>query len=157
MGCDGGCDSGCSKSCGGGLLKKLFACKKAHHAKMFGGCDSGCCEAPTCGCEAPACGCDSGCDSCCTKSCKIGNGQLLQKLFGNLGCKKSSCCDMGCDSGCGCAAAAPSCGCGSAPMAAPMAAPSYEAAPMPPAPVVDPSASVTQKRRVIQASAVFVR
>jgi hypothetical protein len=32
-----------------------------------------------------------------------------------------------------------------------------EAAPMPPAPVVDPSASLMKKRHVIQASARFVR
>jgi fermentation-respiration switch protein FrsA (DUF1100 family) len=79
---------------------------------------------------------------------------LLKKLFGNLGCKSSSCCDMGCD-------AAPcdtGCGCGStyaAPTAAPVAAP--QAAPMPPAPIVDPSASISRNRRVIQASASYVR
>ncbi|WP_246114464.1 hypothetical protein [Rubripirellula tenax] len=45
-----------------------------------------------------------------------------------------------------------------APMAAPMESHQHiEAAPMPPAPIVDPSASVTQKRRVVQASAVFTR
>ncbi|TWT72532.1 MULTISPECIES: hypothetical protein [Crateriforma] len=96
-------------------------------------------------------GCDSGCDSCgCSKkSC----GGLLTKLFGNLK-KKSSCCDSGCDMGCdtGCS----SCGCG-APMAAPMAAPAPSAAPMPPAPVVDPSASISRTRRVIQASASYAR
>jgi hypothetical protein len=47
-----------------------------------------------------------------------------------------------------------------APAPAPTpAAPKAEAdaAPMPPAPIVDPSASVTHKRRVIQASARYVR
>ncbi len=144
------CDSGCSIG-KGGLLSKLFNGK---------GCNS-CCEAPceiacepACGCEIASCEptcCDSGCDSGC---CSIGNGGLLKKLFGNLGCKKSSCCDMGCD-------AAPcdtGCGCGStyaAPTAAPVVAP--QAAPMPPAPIVDPSASISRNRRVIQASASYVR
>ena len=66
--------------------------------------------------------------------------------------------------------AAMGCGCASAPMAAPVynsapvnhsvpmqAAPAADAVPMPPAPIVDPSASLTSKRRVIQASATFVR
>ncbi|WP_146523194.1 hypothetical protein [Stieleria varia] len=86
----------------------------------------------------------------------------MTKLFGNLKCKKKSCCDSGCDAGysdCGCSS------CGSvAPMAAPYAAP--VAAPamapatsesMPPAPIVDPSARVSSKRHVIQASARYVR
>ncbi|WP_231612345.1 hypothetical protein [Novipirellula galeiformis] len=82
----------------------------------------------------------------------------MTKLFGNvrnLGCKKGcdSGCDSICDSGCGCGASVPH-----APYeAAPVAAPEVEAAPMPPAPIVDPSASVTSKRRVIQASASYVR
>jgi hypothetical protein len=37
------------------------------------------------------------------------------------------------------------------------AAPAVEAAPMTPTPVVDPSASYQSKRRVIQASARYVR
>ncbi|MBB3208355.1 hypothetical protein FHS27_004183 [Rhodopirellula rubra] len=78
-------------------------------------------------------------------------------MFGNLSCgkKSSSCCDMGCDTcstGCGCGAPA------AAPYAAPVEAPVYEqAAPMPPAPIVDPSASISRTRRVIQASASYAR
>ncbi len=177
--CDSCCDPCGRKSCGG-LLSKLFAKKS-----RCGGCDS-CCE-PACGCEAPACGCGdssccepacgceapsccepacgcevSSCDSCCDPCAKRGCGGLLAKLFG--GCNKG-CCDSGCDSccepACGCESSccepacgceAPACGC-----AAPAAAPAMEAAPMPPAPVVDPSASLNAKRRVIQASAVYVR
>jgi len=41
-------------------------------------------------------------------------------------------------------------------MAAPAPA-DEEAAPMPPAPVVDPSAHLQSKRRVIQASASYIR
>jgi hypothetical protein len=94
---------------------------------------------------------------------------LLDKMFGNLrgySCfgNRNNCCDSGCDSccepACGCESSCcePACGC-EAPCggcAAP-AAPAMEAAPMPPAPVVDPSARVSRKRRVIQASAVYVR
>ncbi|WP_235908901.1 hypothetical protein [Roseiconus nitratireducens] len=94
-------------------------------------------------------GCDSGCCGS-KKSC----GGLLKKLFGNLhgkhGC--DSCCDAApmCDSGCGCGATVVP-----APAVAPAPAPA--AAPMPPAPIVDPSASISHKRRVIQASARYVR
>ncbi|MEC8556813.1 MAG: hypothetical protein VXZ82_17565 [Planctomycetota bacterium] len=75
------------------------------------------------------------------KSC----GGLLAKLFK----KKSSCCDAGCD-------AAPTCGCEisgcSSSGSDPAPAPAAEAAPMPPAPVVDPNAFLQSNRRVIQTS-----
>ncbi|MCA9131651.1 MAG: hypothetical protein KDA45_00780 [Planctomycetales bacterium] len=128
-------------------------------------CDSGC-AAPTCGVElsgcadgcgayaGPTCGvevvsCDPcGCDSVCAPSrC----GGLLSKLFKRRG---ASCCDaMVCDSGCG--SGCNSCGSSSV---APLAAPSIQgdAAPMPPAPIVDPSAYLQSKRRVIQATS-YVR
>jgi len=142
--CDSGC---CGMSKRGGLLSKLFKGKLCSSHS----CDS-CCEMPACEPVCEPC-CDSGCDSACgPKGCG-----LLSKLFGNICKKSSSCCDMGCDSGCS------SCGCG-APQAAPMpysapvqSAPVEYSAPMPPAPVVDPSASLTTKRRVIQASASYVR
>ncbi|MEM6691647.1 MAG: hypothetical protein AAF664_19615, partial [Planctomycetota bacterium] len=63
----------------------------------------------------------------------------------------------GCEPACGFEPAP--CGCASAaPMMAPapMAAPATSA-PMPPAPIVDPSARLTHKQRVIQASAVYTR
>ena len=150
-----GCDSGCGKQ--GGLLSKLFshgkssccdsACEPA--CGLEAACDP-CAADPVCGCEVVACdpcGCDSGCSK---------RGGLLSKLFGNLH-GKSSCCDAGCD-GCGCGVAPMN---GHAPSAAPMPpapAPEEEASYRnPPRPIVDPSASVSSKRRVIQASAVYVR
>lgn len=147
-GCDSGCDSGsgCFGKKRGGLLSKLFGCKK--------GC--GCDSTPSCGCAEPACGCEApasgGCDSGCDSGCGLGkkHGGLLSKLFG---CKKGCGCDSGCDSGCD-AGSSSGCGCGSAmPMPA---APMINAAPMAPLPVVDPSASNQSKRRVIQASARYV-
>jgi len=141
------CDSGCG--CGpkkGGLLSKLFGKKSSK------GCDSccepacgaespcGCSAAPACGCEAASC--DSGC-GCAAPKC----GGLLSKLFGG---KKSSCCDSGCDSGC-------DTGCGCAPSMAPVSMPSIHSVPEAPAPIVDPSASYQGKRRVVQASARYVR
>jgi hypothetical protein len=165
-GCEVACEPACgceAPSCGkkGGLLAKLFNHKKRSCCEPTCAAPAACCEtAPACGCEVacePTCdmGCDSGC-GCSSKKC----GGLLKKLFGNL--KKSGCdsgCDaLACDSGCGCAPTY------SAPMApAPAPAPAAEAAEeaddasMPPAPIVDPSASISHKRRVIQASARYVR
>ena len=167
--CDGGCDSCCVRRRPLRELLHAVHCKsralisKLHVRKAC--CDSGCAAAPSCGCEsgcAPACGCevkacdpcagigpncgcetagcDNGCDNGCdaVSCCKPRCG-LLSKLFR----KRSNCCDsMGCDA----------CGCTSAPAAAPEA----DAAPMPPAPAVDPSAMLQNNRRVIQATG-FVR
>ena len=153
--CNSGCDSACGKQggCGllgngCGLLSKLFG--KNHGSS----CDSACGFAaqPNCGCEVPCeMPCDTGCDSHCG-----GNkcGGLLSKLFGNLHKKQSCCdsaCDMGCNTGCGCATP----GIMGAPTM--QTAPGADATSMPPAPVVDPSASYSAKRRVIQASASYVR
>ena len=146
------------------------------------GCDAapscGCEAAPSCGCEAaPSCGCEAA-PSCGCAAPSCGGG-----LFGKLK-KCGNCCSLlklnlpkmsGC--GCGCSAA-PSCGCAAgcdaggdagctgegqldygspsqAPAADPGVAPeASDAAPMPPAPLVDPSAFVPSKCRVIAASAV---
>ncbi len=137
------CDSqgcGSKKGCCGGLLSKLF--NKKHHNY----CDTNACETV---CETPAC------DSCCGGKKKCG---LLSKMFGKLK-HKSNCCDSGCDSytsagcGCGAPAAAPY----AAPYAAPVEAPAVQSDAMPPAPIVDPSASISRTRRVIQASASYAR
>ncbi len=164
-----GCDSGCGKARRRPLMELLAKLR----SKKSSCCDSGCASAcePTCGCEtadacgcgaAPTCGCEiAACDPCgaapscgceiaaCDSGCGCGSkkkcGGLLSKLFKKRG---NSCCDaIACDSGC---ASAP-CGCSSA---APVAAPAVngEAAPMPPAPVVDPSAYLQSNRRVIQAT-----
>ncbi|MFO1066172.1 MAG: hypothetical protein U0892_20115 [Pirellulales bacterium] len=119
--CNKGCDTGCASACEPtcGVADPSCGCEAP--------CAAGCAAAPSCGCEAPVC--DTGC-GCGPKKCG-----LLSKLF-----KHKSGCDTCCD-------AISSCGCtGGAPAAAPAAA---GAAPAPPAPVVDPSAYL-QNRRVIQ-------
>ena len=153
------------QSFGGGLLDRILG---------HGG--RGCCDtAPSCGCEAaPSCGCEAapscGCEAAPSCGCGCGGGLLgkLKKCGGN-------CCPLlklnlpklsGC--GCGCSAA-PSCGCAGesqidcdSPSEAPAAnnddpgeAPdASDAAPMPPAPLVDPSAFLPSKHHVIGTSAV---
>ncbi|WP_246112742.1 hypothetical protein [Allorhodopirellula solitaria] len=142
--CDGG-SCGSKKDCCGGLLSKLFS------KKSNGCCDTTPCEV-ACGCET-VCEAPS-CDSCCGGSKK--KCGLLSKMFGKLKCgKKNDCCDSGCDSygsaDCGCGAPA------AVPYAAPVQTPAVESDPMPPAPIVDPSASISRNRRVIQASASYAR
>ncbi len=131
----GGCDTGCAApSCGCEVADPTCGCE-------ISSCDPCGAAAPSCGCEMSA-GCDSGCG---TKKC----GGLLSKLFQ----RKNSCCDaIACDSGC---SSCSSCGT-SAP--APISAPAVhgDAAPMPPAPIVDPSAYLQSNRRVIQATS-YVR
>jgi hypothetical protein len=151
-GCEvAGCDSGCGSAKRGGLLSRLFG-----HGNR--GCDAACCEAPcaaacaepACGCEpacgiaaAPACGCEvASCDSGCGHGRR---GGLLSRLFS--GHRSSKGCDQGCDSGCGCGT----------PTTVPYSSPSMHSVPEAPAPIVDPSASVQSKRRVVQASARYVR
>ena len=55
---------------------------------------------------------------------------------------------------CGCNAAAPTCGCNAG---TPAEVKGADAAPIPPAPVVDPSAFLPTQRRVVHASASLVR
>ncbi|MEO8269681.1 MAG: hypothetical protein ABI557_08175, partial [Aureliella sp.] len=121
------------------------------------------CAAPSCGCEvaAPSCGCEiSSCDPCGATGCDSGCGRkcggLLSKLFQHK--NRGGCDSLGCDSGCassGCS----TCGGGSVSYgSSPVAAPEVhgDAAPMPPAPIVDPSAYLQSNRRVIQATS-YVR
>lgn len=134
-------------------------------------CDSCAAAAPSCGCEAaaaPSCGCEAaaapscGCEAapscgCAKKCCKSRcGGCLLDRIFAcNKRCCKPKCCHNACDT---CAAAAPSCGCEGGHGVAP--APAVEggdAPPMPPAPVVDPSAFVPSQRRVVHASTGSLR
>jgi hypothetical protein len=168
-----GCEMACG-SCGPTrrrpfleLIGRIEARKRAVLGGLFNhsaGCDTGCCAAPSCGCEmaapscgceiaAPSCGCGNAAPSCgcevvsscggCDSGCAPRAG-LLSRLFQR---RHSLCggCDAGCDSGCT--------SCGSA-----VSAPAVhgDAAPMPPAPVVDPSAYMQTNRRVVQATS-FVR
>ena len=149
-GCEPGCDSPAAKKCGG-LLSKLFPTMSG----CDDGCDAGSEEDPACGCEPVAEGCEPGCDSVAGPKC----GGLLAKLFASCSTNACDSCDAGEEAGepaCGCEE--PACGCeepacGCEPAAA---VTSMRAAPIP-APVVDPSARVSTNRRVIQASAVYVR
>lgn len=156
LGCGKGCDSGCDTGC---CAEPTCGCEVA-------ACDPcGCGAAPTCGCEiadacAPSCGCEvvacdpCGCDSGCGSK-KRSCGGLLGKLFKK---KSKSCCDSGCAAAptCGCevSCAAPACSSCMSTAPAPVAAPavSGDAAPAPPAPIVDPSAYLQTNRRVIQAA-----
>lgn len=157
-----GCDTGCSKPRRRPLMELLGKAKcNLHKLGQRNACDSGCgdpCGIPSCGCEiaAPSCGVEiSACDPCGAASCGPRCGGLLGKLFQrkNHGCDALAC-DTGCASGCS------SCGSGniSYPSSAPVAAPQVngDAAPMPPAPIVDPSAYLQSNRRVIQATS-YVR
>ncbi len=151
-----------------------------HHAHKLGGHNACDCGVPSCGCEiaAPACGsgCDNGCghghgfgagpscgveiaacDPCAPAGCDSLHakkcGGLLSKLFHRK--HRGGCDSLGCDT-VGCS----SCGSGnvtygsSAPVAAPVV--NGDAAPVPPAPIVDPSAYLQSNRRVIQATS-YVR
>ena len=149
-----------SQSYGAGLLDQMLGlgCNSCGQSSC---CDAepacGCAAEPACGCEAapacgcasePSCGCESSCDSCCKKRCckkKSCCRSLLSGLFSckKSCCKKSRCCDSGCDSGCD--------SCGGGPAAA------GDAAPMPPAPMADPAASLPSRRQLVKASAVFTR
>ena len=161
VGCEPTCDAA-SACCGSnghrGLLHKLFG----HHHRSSCDAGCGCATEPACGCEAPcgalgcadpACGCEvaGGCDSGC---CGSKRPHLLARLFGGHHGR-----DSGCDAGCCDTMPGYSSGYSNG-MSAPVAAPPVQiqdAAPMPPAPVVDPSAYLNSKRRVIQASARYVR
>ncbi len=124
---------------------------------LFGGCchtrsccDSHCCQ-PKCGCEPscccqPKCGCEPSC--CCQPKC---------------GCEPNCCCQPAC--GCDATCCRPHCGCEGhqgnhrvddydAP--APVID-GDDAPPPPPAPIVDPSAFLRSRHRVIQASSVQIR
>lgn len=182
--CDGGCGAGNLSGCDSGCkvrrrpLMELCGKAKCHvnrltshracgapscgceiAAPACGGCgssscDGGCGAAPSCGCEIAACDpCGAtGCDSGCGRKCGGLLGKLFQRKHRGHGC--DSLCDSGCSTG-GCS----SCGggsvsYGSSPVAAPVV--NGDAAPMPPAPIVDPSAYLQSNRRVIQATS-YVR
>lgn len=133
-----GCETACCKPRRPGLLQRLFS----HHRRC---CDDPCCDDPCqdpgCYAVAPGCGCEDacppacGCEPACCQPRRVG---LLDRLFGR--CHKQRCCDaIGCDAGC----------CHGAPSASDV--------PEAPEPVADPSASYQSKRRVVQASARYVR
>jgi len=137
-GCDAtpscGCESDSNPCCRKPLIQinipKIRLCVRDRCCE-----DNGCDADPECGCDAtPSCGCESACGG-------MRSLGLLDRIFS---CKKSGCCDDGCEASCG---VGPECGCEGGAAAA--AAPATEAgAPMPPAPVVDPSAFVAPQRSV---------
>ena len=162
------CNSGCAAepACGCAAAEPACGCAAAEPA-CAAPAACGCAAAePACGCAAePACGCAPACNSCNTCCKKRHHCGLLGIFHCHKKCCKPACntCNSGCATGCaeGCAtgcAAATGCasGCGAAPMGD-AEAPAEDAAPMPPAPTADPSASVPSKRRVVAASSKIVR
>jgi len=112
-------------------------------------------------CAKPACAqpaCDKGCSpEGCRCGRHLGHGLVINALNKLLTCEKK--CGDGCGTGC-------AIGCGGAPAApaAPAAAPappakpaSDEAAPLPIAPTVDPSASLMRPRTIYQASRIVAQ
>ncbi len=162
------CRSRCHSHCCGlldGLHNRLFGCGSCNKC----GCNKGCgCEAaapscaaaaaPSCAAAEPSCGCNAPCNSCgrsrCHKSCG--------------GCNKCNSCGhhglldifrCGCHKSCGgCNSCQQACGCGGGDGGqATTPTGSDDAAPMPPAPTADPSASIQSKRRMVSASSKIVR
>lgn len=135
-----GCNSCCEPAC----CEAEPACCEAEPA---------CCEAEPACCEAePACCEADPCDTCAPRCRKKHCGGLLSGLFA---CKKhchrscnscDTCGNGGCDScGNGCSS------CNGGGHASPAAA--DEAAPVPPAPMADPSASIQSSRQIVKANA----
>ena len=149
-GCEAKSDCGCSKpKCCRQPLFNFHRCCKPKCASACDSCakaaeptcaavEATCAAEPTCGAE-PACGCEAKSSCGCKSKCC---GSLLDRIFVcNKRCyKPKTCCN-----------AAPSCGCEAGGKAAPVME-GGDAPPMPPAPVVDPSAFVPSQRRVVHAS-----
>ncbi len=140
----------CGFSLGKGprLLENLFG---GHHKSSCGHHGDSCCEAePTCVVEEPSC-CvaDAGCGSCghSHKSCGHHRTSLLDRIFSCHKCKSNhGCGSCGSDGGCA------SCG-----GHGHSHSDGGDAAPLPPAPVADPSAFVPTQRRVVHARASLIR
>ncbi len=154
VGCCVKAPSCCEPSC----CEAVPCCKPRRCGGLLSGLSlNRCCAKSSCGCEAPVGCCEKAAcceDSCCAPACKPRcRPCLLDRLFARRSCCAPSCCTVscGCDAGCGCSVGIDK---GGAP------APAFddsEMAPMPPAPVVDPSAYVPAKRRVVHASTTLVR
>lgn len=128
-----------------GGLRGLFHC---HRCKSACG---GCQVEQSCGCDAePACGCEAA-PSCCGRR----HRGLLHHLFAHKRhCGHQSACSS-CDSGCSSCEGGMVNGGGydqNAPTPAAPGAEGGDAAPMPPAPMADPSASLRNHNRIFQAS-----
>ncbi|MBN1589778.1 MAG: hypothetical protein JW888_09705 [Pirellulales bacterium] len=154
--CDPCCKPRCDLFAG---LKGLFACKKC----CCEPCGTACCEDTKCCAPEPKCCeesccepncCDPGCGGICIPKCTPVR-DLLEDLCSLRICvyhvqKCNCCCDPGCcEESCGCGGAAPS-------TTAPKTAPAEEAAPLPKAPLVDPSASL-RPSKFYKASRSIVR
>lgn len=163
--CAPACDTGCHRAHRRPLHELLCAARQKkhhllHHLRRGNGCDACCapacepaCAAPSCGVEsacgvAPSCGCEVAAP-CCDSGRGGHRHGLLHRLFKHK--RANACCDVACDS---CGVAGGSCNSCGGGVAAP--AQHGDAAPMPPAPIVDPSAYLQSNRRVIQATS-YVR
>lgn len=145
--CCDSCNSCCRpKLCLFGRLKGLFDC---HRCGKQSCCEPACGEQACCepACAEPAC-CEQSCCDPCNSCCKRKRCGFLANLFKKHRCKSSCCnsCSGGCDS----------CNGGHGDEAAPAPA-AGEAAPMPPAPVADPSASIQGRRSIVHASRKLVQ
>ena len=171
--CDS-CGSSCGNSCGSCCkkhcdlfsgLRGLFDCHKSC-------CKSSCCEPACCDpcgsscCEASCCDpcgsscCEASCSNPCGSSCGSSCGSCCHKrhcgfdLLGLFKCKKhhcrKSCCQTSCCNSCGnsCGSACGACGNGGGAAPTEAGSDSDEAAPMPPAPMPDSSASYRHSRRI---------
>jgi len=148
---DGACQKGDGKGCGNGACQKDGgkddACQKGGHS-LFGG-RGACQKGDGKGCGNDACQKDGGKDDACQKGSKGGRGSLLDRIFA---CNK--CCDSGkggkgdaCQKGDG-----KGCGAACQKGGADQKSDGKAVAPMPPAPVVDPSAYLNAQRSVVQVS-----
>lgn len=123
-----GCNDHCNRGC---FLDRIFSCNKG----CGGGCHVGKCDT----------GCNKGCGDRCNKGCGRGH---------RSGCNKSCGCTTPTCTKAASPYQAPSCGCDFGGRAGVIGG---DVAPMPPAPVVDPSAFIPTQRRVVQASSSLVR
>ena len=120
------------------------------------GCDTSCCSSSCCrsrchnrcgGCNQ-GCGCAAAAPSCAAPSCAAA-APTCAAAAPTCAAAAPSCAAPSC------AAAAPACGCDGVGKGASVG--NGDMVPMPPAPVVDPSAYIPTQRRVVQASTSLVR
>jgi len=141
--CESACEPSCCDPCDSccdshGLLGKIrdrMCCKSKCNdcCDPCGGCETSCC--------APEPSCCDPCDSCCKKKkCRKG---FLAQLFQRNKCCNSSCCDP-CASSCGYNG-------GGVPVEG-NGGNIDQAAPMPPAPMEDPSAMLPRNRQIVHNS-----
>ena len=156
-------------SCG---CEQQSCCHRRRHGDLFCGlrglfdchkCKKSCCE-QTCAAEPTCCAAEQSCcaaePTCCEQqSCCKPRRRCHRGLLDIFRChhRHNNCCNSGCGDSCGNGGCS-SCGGGEgAPAPAAGDMPGEEAAPMPPAPTPDQSASVKSKRRVVSTASRIAR